>query len=121
MQEGTMPYLQDLNPKLGVHRETVLNWTKTYPEFFDVIKRLEELQEKRLVHGGLTGQLHPTMSIFLLKTKHGYIETEKIQHEHSGEIEHTHKVVMLPERDIINGNVKSEHSLEATSGADSGS
>ncbi len=47
-----------------------------HEEFSDLVKEVELLQEVML-QKRLLGRNNPTGSIFLLKTKHGYIETDK--------------------------------------------
>lgn len=78
-------FLNELAMILGIHSETILNWkNKTigksdkleHPEFSRLIKMLEEMQELRLQQR-LLGRFQPTGAMFLLKTKHNYIETEK--------------------------------------------
>lgn len=69
---------------LKKHRETIMNWADKknaegeleHKEFFDMIKEVQEIQELQL-QKRILGRYNPTGAIFLLKTKHGYIETEK--------------------------------------------
>lgn len=77
-------FLNELALILDHHRETIMEWAnkKTqndileHPEFSDMVKSIEEMQELRLQQR-ILGRYNPTGAIFLLKTKHGYIETEK--------------------------------------------
>lgn len=77
-------FLNELAMKLDVDRDTITDWknkkTKDddleHPEFYRLIKALEEMQEFRLQQR-ILGRHNPTGAIFLLKTKHGYIESEK--------------------------------------------
>lgn len=52
---------------IGVHRETLLNWSKQYPEFFDAYKRAKDFQENFLVVNGMKGLINPAFSIFTAK------------------------------------------------------
>lgn len=52
---------------IGVHRETLLNWSKQYPEFFDAYKRAKDFQENYLVINGMRGLINPAFSIFTAK------------------------------------------------------
>ena len=52
---------------IGVHRETLLNWSKQYPEFFDAYKRAKDYQENFLVVNGMRGLINPAFSIFTAK------------------------------------------------------
>jgi hypothetical protein len=74
-----IPYLNELAIKLQAHRETFYEWRQSehdHGEFPYLIKELETIQEFRLQQR-IMGRYNPTGGMFLLKTKHGYIETEK--------------------------------------------
>lgn len=58
--------------KIGVHRETLLNWCDAYPEFFDAYKRAKELQENFLVVNGLKELTPPAFTIFVAKNVLGW-------------------------------------------------
>ena len=80
-----VPYREEMCDRLDITKETMNQWTKEGGRYYkytfsDLIKKLDNLQEKALLHGGLTNQFNVTMSIFLLKTKHKYIETDRLQH-----------------------------------------
>lgn len=77
-----VPYIEELAFRLSVHRETVMEWAKDnqegheHKEFSDTIKRIQDLQRLRLQER-VMGRYNPTGAIFLLKTNHKFIETEK--------------------------------------------
>lgn len=52
---------------VGVHRETLINWTKEHPDFFDAYKRAKEYQEHFLATNGNKGLINPAFSIFTAK------------------------------------------------------
>lgn len=74
----TIPFIEELSLKLGVHRETVLEWAKhpDHPEFSDSISTLQTIQSLRLQQR-ILGRYNPTGAIALLKWHHGMIETSK--------------------------------------------
>lgn len=53
--------------KIGVHRETLLNWASSHPEFFDAIKKAEDLQKDILIQNGLVQAYDKTFAIFVAK------------------------------------------------------
>ncbi len=83
-REGFVPYQQELADMLDVDNDTIWNWaTKKndkdsleHEEFFGLIKKLNNFKELMLLKRTM-GRYNPTGAIFQLKTKHGYIETEK--------------------------------------------
>ncbi len=52
---------------IGVHSETLLNWSKQHPEFFDAYKRAKDFQEQFLAVNGNKGLVNPSFSIFTAK------------------------------------------------------
>ncbi len=79
-----IPYLQELADLLECDSDRISLWAnKTkddgkleHPEFYGIVKSLNNLKELLLLKR-TTGRFNPTGAIFQLKTKHGYIETEK--------------------------------------------
>ena len=80
-----VPYLMEFADIVDVDKETIIDWSDKinaeskeleHPEFHRLIKVCENLQELRC-NQRLMGRYNPTGAIFLLKTKHKYIETEK--------------------------------------------
>ena len=80
-----IPYQQELADMLDIDNDTLYQWTikkkvesdeLEHPEFTGLIKRLNTLKELLLLKR-TTGRFNCTGAIFQLKTKHGYIETEK--------------------------------------------
>jgi hypothetical protein len=53
--------------KLGVHSETLLNWSKEHKEFFDAYKRAKDFQQQFLAVNGNKGLINPAFSIFTAK------------------------------------------------------
>lgn len=52
---------------IGVHSETLLNWSKQFPEFFDAYKRAKDFQQQFLAVNGNKGLINPAFSIFTAK------------------------------------------------------
>lgn len=76
-ETDTHPTIIELSLILGVDDDTIVEWCKIYKEFSASIKAIKKLQEQRLQFNGLNGKFNNTMSIFLLKCNHGYIETSR--------------------------------------------
>lgn len=71
--------------KIGVHRETLLNWTKEHPDFFDAYKLGQDHQEQFLSVNANKGLIPPVMAIFTLKNVSGWRDKKEV--EHSGAID----------------------------------
>lgn len=88
-----LPFIQEFCRKHQISRRTFYNWlgakdenkNKLHPELNDAYDELMAMQEMMLTELGIAGKASAAMCIFLLKSKHGYIETEKVQHVGSGE------------------------------------
>lgn len=86
--ENKVPFMEEVALKLWVNRDTIYQWAKEtrkdeqgndyllHQEFSDTLKMIQTLQEIRLSQIGVKDQRN-VVAIFLLKAKHGYVETEK--------------------------------------------
>lgn len=52
---------------IGVHRETLINWANSHKNFFDAIKKAEDLQKDILIQNGLVQAYDKTFAIFVAK------------------------------------------------------
>lgn len=83
-EKPQMIYLGEICIMLDITKNTFGEWrtkkkedgTLEHPEYSHLIERAEAIQETRLQQRVL-GRYNPTGAIFLLKTKHGYMETDK--------------------------------------------
>lgn len=69
---------------IGVHRETLLNWEKEHDEFFDAIKKAEDLQKDILIQNGLVQAYDKTFAIFVAKNVTDMADKKAV--EHSGTV-----------------------------------
>lgn len=72
-----LPTIEGLAVFLKVARSTIYEWQKKYPEFSDIIERLQSIQAERLLNNGLSGTYNSTIAKVLL-TKHGYIDRNEL-------------------------------------------
>jgi FMN phosphatase YigB (HAD superfamily) len=75
-----MPSIEGLAYYLKIHKDTIYEWEKIYPEFSDVINVLRYKQAERLINMGLSGDYNAHIAKALL-AKHGYIDRTEIKHE----------------------------------------
>jgi hypothetical protein len=71
-QANDTPTFAGFASQIGSHRESLLNWTKEHPEFFDAYKRAKELQENFIVVNGTKGLINTAFGIFVAKNVCGY-------------------------------------------------
>lgn len=76
-----IPTIEGLAVVLGIHKDTIYEWCKTYEDFSDVIEILRQTQADRLLNNGLSGNYNPTIAKVLL-TKHGYREAIDTDNRH---------------------------------------
>lgn len=77
-----LPTLANFACHIGVHRDTLHEWGKVYPEFSDAIKRAKAHQERILVSNGLCGLYEGPFGIFTAKNILGW--RDKVEQEISG-------------------------------------
>lgn len=76
-----LPTLAGFCCKIGVHRETLLNWSKTHPDFFDALKMAKEHQERILVSNGIQGFYDKTFAIFTAKNLINWRDKQDVAHD----------------------------------------
>ena len=76
-----VPTVVGLAAEIGVARSTCYEWAKDpqKSEFLDILTRVEEIQERALVNGGLSNDFNPAITKMML-TKHGYSDKQEIDH-----------------------------------------
>ena len=71
-----LPTIEEFCWKIGVVRQTVLNWLKIYPDFLEAFTRAKERFRDFIVKNGITSRYEKQFSIFLavndtdLQTRH---------------------------------------------------
>jgi len=72
-----VPTIVGLAIHLDVTTKTIYNWaTEEKPEFLRIFTRVEQMQHRGLVNGGLAGTFNPAITKMMM-TKHGYDEKAK--------------------------------------------
>lgn len=82
IEGDTVPQVIGLAMAMGVHRDTLYTWAKDEDkkEFSDILTRVQQAQERKLINGGLDGAFNPAVTKMLL-VKHGY--SDKIEQDHT--------------------------------------
>jgi len=80
-----LPFLSKFARSIGVCHSTVINWTKTHPEFDTAYKQAKEMQEELLVTNGLKGLYNPSFTIFAAKNMIGW--RDKHEHDLNGPLQ----------------------------------
>lgn len=91
-----LPSIEGLALHLEIHRSTVYDWQKKYPEFSDIIETLLQKQAQLLINSGLEGTYNSTISKVLL-TKHGYTDKQEIEQTITGEMKYTGIQIVKPD------------------------
>lgn len=81
-QKGeAVPTVVGLCRHINRARSTVYEWAShsDKPEFSDIVTRVSELQELKLINGGLRGELNPQITKTMM-AKHGYSDRQEIDH-----------------------------------------
>jgi hypothetical protein len=80
-----LPTIEGLASYLGTHRDTLYEWEKESIEFSDILTHVRNNQAERLINKGLSGSYNPVIAKLLL-SKHGYIEKQQQDLNHSGDV-----------------------------------
>lgn len=81
---ANIPTVDGLAICLGVHRDTINEWSRKHPEFRDALDAMQAEQANRLINRGLSGQYNPIITKLVL-SKHGYRDSAEIDHTTKGE------------------------------------
>lgn len=73
-----LPMKEELAFILGVHRDTLQEWSSKYPEFSVALERLEQKQKVMLLKGGISGQYNPLITKLTLSANHGMKEKSDV-------------------------------------------
>lgn len=77
-----VPTVVGLALSIGITKTTCYAWAKEEgkEEFSNLLTRVENMQERKLVFGGLSGEYNPAITKMMM-TKHGY--SDKIEQDHT--------------------------------------
>lgn len=74
-KEKLIPSIVGLCLDIGISRSRMYELSEKWQEVSDILEYVSMLQENTALQGGMTNRLNPIFSMFLLKGKHGYIDT----------------------------------------------
>ncbi|MGD9382243.1 MAG: terminase small subunit [Candidatus Thorarchaeota archaeon] len=75
-----LPTLAAFAKTVGVHRDTIHQWSKDHSDFSDAIKKAKELQEDILITNGLHGNYNTAFAIFTAKNVIGWRDKQELEH-----------------------------------------
>ena len=75
-----LPKVESFATYLGVHKDTIYEWAKLYPEFSDALKKILTIQAERLIDDGIYGgkEVNATIVKLLLQNNHGMKERNDV-------------------------------------------
>lgn len=76
-----IPFLEEFAERLRVSTDSLKRWSEANEDFCGAVDRIMDHQRLTLKTLGIKS---PSVIIFLLKSDHGMIETDRIQHEGKG-------------------------------------
>jgi hypothetical protein len=81
-QGDVVPQVVSLALAMGVSKAVIYQWAKDpdKKEFVDILTRVQQAQEQKLINGGLSGGFNPAVTKMLL-CKHGY--SDKVEQDHT--------------------------------------
>lgn len=91
---GKLPTFDQFAVEIGVHRDTLLEWSQAtkgtkgklkYPEFSVAYNRAKQIQKEWLIDVGLKGLAPPASFIFVAKNVTDMTDKQEIDHTSKGE------------------------------------
>jgi len=73
-KEEDLPSIVGYAVFLGVCKDTMFEWGKTYKNFSDSLKDLKAIEEGKLLKNGLNGDWKSAIVKLILSSNHGYVE-----------------------------------------------
>jgi len=89
LKANDLRFLSKFARSIHVTHDTLLEWTKVYPEFSEAFKKAKALQMEHLVTNGLRGLFNTTFAIFAAKNMIGWRDSRDL--EITGEVKFTEK------------------------------
>lgn len=80
--DDIVPSVAGLSCYLDVAKSSIYKYRDESPRFSDTLERIESLQEKMLLKGGLMGDFNPTITK-LMMSNHGYSEKQQVDNTSS--------------------------------------
>jgi hypothetical protein len=77
-QEDPFPSRAGLACYLDIGRATVQRWSEAHEEFRTLLDKIQTVQERMLLSGGLNGDFNSTIAKLVL-TKHGYSDKSEVE------------------------------------------
>lgn len=74
----SLPTIEGLASYLDVHKDTLYEWEKKYPEFSDALEKVRVEQKTRLINMGLAGEYNSTIAKLILSSNHGMAEKTEV-------------------------------------------
>jgi len=78
--EPFVPFECEFAKIRGYYSELLSKWDKTNDKFSQALKKMKDVQEHRLIKGGMTEALNVTMVIFTLKNVAGWRDKKDVEH-----------------------------------------
>lgn len=69
-----LPSRDGFSQFINVHRDSLKEWSKLYPEFSAALDDIDVAQKKALINNGLAGTYNPTIAKLVLSANHGLRE-----------------------------------------------
>ena len=76
------PTLAGYAAKIEVARETLWDWGQKHEEFSNALERCKAIQEQVFLQMGALGAYVPSVTIFMLKNLHGWMD--RVEQKHTG-------------------------------------
>jgi hypothetical protein len=66
--------VEDFADFIGVHKDSLYEWARVYPEFSVALSKISDAQKKILIKRSLSGDYNPLIAKLILSANHGMKE-----------------------------------------------
>lgn len=77
MNPPRCPLFEMYAKKIGVHRETLINWAKKHPIFFDAYEQSRDIQRDIMINNAMLGVYNASFTKFAMSNMHGWSDVSK--------------------------------------------
>lgn len=86
------PTLYGFAASIGVHRDSINEWSNVHPKFSDALKKAKSIQADFTIQSAMNGICPQPFAIFMMKNNHNWTDKTETKNENSNTVTLNYKV-----------------------------